>query len=129
MSSRGAQQSLPRAKPRGGISAYGCAEIPRLRLGMTRVYSFRSLVDDALRLAERALDSGRRRETDCRRDTDISLDVVLELAGTGGVRIGRRACQIRLHLDVHRQLVQVLRARDFEQVMRAQLGLLEDQFL
>src|SRR5437899_8936351 len=88
-----------------------------------------SFVEDALGLAERALDAAGERKPHRRRDADVGLDVVLERARDGMAGLLAALRERRAHLDVDGHLVQRAGPGDLDEVMRRQLDLLEDQFL
>src|SRR5690242_16860705 len=87
----------------------------------------RSLVEDPLGLAKGALDRTRQSEPHLARDADVGLDVVLEAPGRRVPRFLAALAQSSAHLDVHGELVERLRARDLQQIVRGQLRLLQDQ--
>src|SRR5687767_347061 len=77
--------------------------------------SFRSLVDDALRLADRAFHGT---DSDLRADADRGLDAALEARLSGGVAF-----------DDHGQVVERSLLGYLQHVVRRKPGLLEDQLL
>src|SRR5262245_8762332 len=101
------------------------AGIPMERRMVTVLFrsAFRTLVEHAPRLAERALDTARRDDAHLGAHADQVLDEVRELLA-GGVAVGRS--RSRRALDDDGQLVEIAGPRDLELVMRLQRGIAED---
>src|SRR5262247_367287 len=95
-----------------------------VRLGL------RAEVDDALRLALRALDLPRRHDLHAGRDADVRLDVVLQRPRLGAaLGLPERRAQIAARLDDHLERVEAAVATHLEHVVRRELRLPGDQLL